>query len=637
MDNLIGLTIGRYHIIERLGEGGMATVYKAFDTRLERDVAIKFIRRDAFSNEVIDRILKRFEREAKTLARLSHPNIVKLYDYGEHEGSPYLVMEYIPGGMLKLRSTAPMPWQEAVRLLLPVAHALSYAHEENVIHRDIKPANILLTSKGHPMLSDFGVAKILDVETGSTLTGTNVGIGTPEYMAPEQWMNKVSPQTDIYALGIVFFELVTGQKPYTADTPAAVLLKQASDLLPRPKAFVKDIPDEVEQVIFKALEKKPENRYQTIDDLAMALEKLLVNVTLTGLPFPTLDKNEAKPVQGMATFYEEFTPAALDDVTKDYLPRHPAPGLKGGKRRWWISAAGLGVIGLLVTSVFAIKAIFGTAATETPLAQLEPGALQTSSVSEIPAEPSSPANTSIPEPTHTPALGISWAQVSVKDGMTLVYVPEGEFIMGWNDGDDDEKPVHTVWLDAFWIDRTEVTNAMYEKCISAGACSPSSCSGSNAFNGSDQPVVCVNWNDASIYCGWAGRRLPTEAEWEKAARGTDGRIYPWGEQSPDAQLMNYNQNIGKTSTVGSYPEGASPYGALDMAGNAWEWTADWYGESYYSSSPDRNPEGPGSGGYRVLRGGSWVNVVDLVRASNRFWFTPDDRLNFYGFRCAASR
>jgi serine/threonine protein kinase/WD40 repeat protein len=277
MPDLVGHDIGRYHIVERLGEGGMATVYKAYDTRLERDVAIKFIRREAFSSEVIDRILKRFEREAKILARLSHPNIVKIHDYGEHDGSPYLVMEYIPSGALKVRTGTPMPWQEAVKLLIPVANALAYAHEENVIHRDIKPANILMTRQGHPMLSDFGVAKILDVDTGATLTGTNVGVGTPEYMAPEQWTNKVVPQTDIYALGIVLFELVTGKKPYTADTPAAVLLKQASDPLPRPKELVKDLPEGVEHVIFKALEKKPENRYASMVEFANALERLLAS------------------------------------------------------------------------------------------------------------------------------------------------------------------------------------------------------------------------------------------------------------------------------------------------------------------------------------------------------------------------
>ncbi len=167
-----------------------------------------------------------------------------------------------------------MPYEQAVRLLAPVARALEYAHEKNLIHRDIKPGNILLTDKGQPMVSDFGIAKILGLEGGNTLTGTNVAIGTPEYMAPEQWFNQISTQSDIYSLGVVFYELVTGSKPYTADTPAAVFLKQSNDPLPRPRSFVPGLPEEVEKVLYKALAKKPEERYASMGEFAAALEGL---------------------------------------------------------------------------------------------------------------------------------------------------------------------------------------------------------------------------------------------------------------------------------------------------------------------------------------------------------------------------
>ena len=147
MGNLIGQSIGRYHILEQLGEGGMATVYKAYDTRLERDVAVKVLRTELFAPSVFERILKRFEREAKALGKLSHPNIVNVHDYGEHDNQPYLVMEYLPGGTLKDKLGRPMPWQEAVRLLIPIAEALAYAHEHGILHRDVKPSNILLAEK----------------------------------------------------------------------------------------------------------------------------------------------------------------------------------------------------------------------------------------------------------------------------------------------------------------------------------------------------------------------------------------------------------------------------------------------------------------------------------------------------------
>jgi len=280
MSNLIGQSLGRYHILEKLGEGGMATVYKAYDTRLERDIAIKVIRRGAFPPEQLERILMRFEQEARLIAKLSHPNIVKLLDYGVYEGSPYHVLEYIPAGTLKKlleqRAGKQMPWREAARLLLPIAQALEYAHEHKIIHRDIKPSNILLTEKGQPILSDFGIAKPLDIEATHTLTGAGVGIGTAAYMSPEQGLGKkIDGRTDVYSLGIVYYELITGRTPFTADTPQAVIDKQIHDPLPRPAQYVTGLPEKVEHLLLKALAKAPENRYPGMGAFVKALEALL--------------------------------------------------------------------------------------------------------------------------------------------------------------------------------------------------------------------------------------------------------------------------------------------------------------------------------------------------------------------------
>jgi serine/threonine protein kinase len=278
MADLIGKSIERYHILEQIGSGGMANVYKAFDIRLERDVAIKVIRTGLFGTEILDRILKRFEREAKTLARISHPNIVKVLDYGEYQGAPYLVMEYFESGTLKKELGKPMPWREAFQLMLPLISALDYAHQENVIHRDLKPSNILLTNRGQPLLTDFGIAKILDIEEGNTLTGTGMGVGTPEYMSPEQGMGKeVDGRADIYAFGIILYEMITGRKPYTADTPMAVVFKHMSDPLPRPRSFVPDLPDNIEKLLLKAMAKKPEDRYQDMAGLENSINTLLIN------------------------------------------------------------------------------------------------------------------------------------------------------------------------------------------------------------------------------------------------------------------------------------------------------------------------------------------------------------------------
>jgi formylglycine-generating enzyme required for sulfatase activity len=231
--------------------------------------------------------------------------------------------------------------------------------------------------------------------------------------------------------------------------------------------------------------------------------------------------------------------------------------------------------------------------------------------------------------------------ISEKDGMTLMYVPAGEFTMGSDSGEADEKPVHTVNLDAYWIDRTDVTNKMYSLCVVAGVCREPTSKASythSSYYGNPE------FDEA--YCEWAGRRLPTEAEWEKAASWDDNtktkRRYPWGD-TIDCSYANYfgkdggNKScVGDTTPVDSYKSGKSPYGLYDMAGNVWEWMADWYSDTYYASSPASNPPGPDAGQSRVLRGGSW-NFKDFnVRSADRNWNDPSLSFSIVGFRCSRS-
>jgi formylglycine-generating enzyme required for sulfatase activity len=227
----------------------------------------------------------------------------------------------------------------------------------------------------------------------------------------------------------------------------------------------------------------------------------------------------------------------------------------------------------------------------------------------------------------------------------MAFVPAGEFIMGSpeGEGEDDEHPQRTVYLDAFYIGKYEVTNAEYKECVDAGACDPPSQTSSstrNSYYGNpeydDYPVINVSWYDAKAYCGWKGVRLPTEAEWEKAARGTDGRKYPWGNEFDSYKCNTLESGIGDTTEVGSFPDGASPYGAYGMAGNVLEWVADWYDTDYYSKAPERNPEGPDSGVVRVLHGGSWGNSPRATRCAFRHRSDPVSRYDHVGFRVAAS-
>jgi formylglycine-generating enzyme required for sulfatase activity len=250
-------------------------------------------------------------------------------------------------------------------------------------------------------------------------------------------------------------------------------------------------------------------------------------------------------------------------------------------------------------------------------------------------------------PSPTPTDIATWTRPM--DGAVMVYVPAGEFLMGSNNEDigailaecsdckwvwySIEQPQHKAYLDGFWIDRTEVTNARYRKCVEAGACREPACWDESDYNASDQPVVCVSWYDAQDYAVWVGGRLPTEAEWEKAARGTGGSVYPWGDSPPDCYKTNYKGCAQKPLPVGSHPDGASPYGALDMAGNVWEWVADWYDSDYYSQSPPfRNPTGPEQDGLRVIRGGSLNSSQRLIRCANRDKADPNGRSTGFGFR-----
>jgi serine/threonine-protein kinase len=604
----------------------MAVVYKAYDTRLERDVAMKVIRTGQIPPDHLKKLLQRFEREAKSQAKFDHPHIVPVHDYGEYEGSPYLVMAYRPGGTMKQMIGKPIPYQKAAQLLAPIGSALAYAHKRNILHRDVKPSNILISEDGVPAITDFGIAKLLETEE-ATLTGTGVGIGTPEYMAPEQWRGKSVHQTDIFALGVVFYELVTGRKPYEADTPAAIILLQVNEPLPRPSEFAPDFPEDVEKVLYKALALEPEDRYESMAEFGQVLEELSLRGRIEAAEkVAVVDEITAAPEPATTPIVDDFV--GSDAETRDVFEGVVEKEKEEKKpRRLWIGLmiAALVIIGGIAVGFFwhEIKELAG---------------LNISTATTIPTVLFTP--TPIPTQEPEPVLGIGSTLVRYKDGMEMAYIPAGNFEMGSESGEEDERPVHTVYLDAYWIDKYEVTNAQYALCVQAGECDVPLCGNYGDPKYDDHPVVCVRWYDALAYAKWVDGRLPTEAEWEKAARGgLEGQLYPWGNEDPVCTLdaVNGAQIAGcefDTVEVGSFaPNG---YGLYDMAGNVWEWVTDWYHAEYYSISPSENPVGSSYGSYRVLRGGSFGGYRYFVRCVNRSRARPLNKSLNYGFRVVVS-
>jgi tRNA A-37 threonylcarbamoyl transferase component Bud32 len=261
--------IGRYEIKREIGRGGMATVYHAYDPRFEREVAVKVLPREFLHDTMF---LARFEREAKTIAALEHPAIASVYDYGEDQGQPYLVMRYLGGGSLVDRILAgPMALDEALAIIERIAAALDRAHSKGIIHRDVKPSNIMFDDYGDAYLSDFGIVKV--TEATSQLTGSGV-VGTPAYMAPEMAdQGGTSPLIDLYALGVTLFQMLTGALPYVADTPMGIIMAHISKPVPDVRSLRSDLPEDVQTVVERALAKDPTERYQSAGALAAELEE----------------------------------------------------------------------------------------------------------------------------------------------------------------------------------------------------------------------------------------------------------------------------------------------------------------------------------------------------------------------------
>jgi eukaryotic-like serine/threonine-protein kinase len=602
----------RYRIASLLGQGPSGTVYHAWDIHDKIEVALK-----EYLDPDVD-VQRRFRAEARRLSQLSHPQLPAVRDHFALEGiGQYLVSDYVPGASLQelLEQYGPLPADDVVVWLQAAARPLHYLHERGSAHLDVKPANLRLTPAGELFLVDSG------------LPGLGIAPGERGFAAPEQQKQSDStgPPSDVYSLGATLYMLLTGQAP-----PGALQRESGLEELIPAREVNADIAPYLSLVVNRAMSLRPDARYESVLEFARALER--PGSTVAGLGEPR--RSEAQLALGPAR-------------------RIPGQARRAVQQRTLYGL--LGMLGLILLVAVGVLAwgpgalVEGeeaqAAATATTQAEVIAALTAVAPTATATAEPT-------PEPTATPA------PFTTKTGSRMLFVPGGLFRLGNDEGNADERPSRMVRLDPFYIDETEVTNRAYAQCVSDAACTPP-VSSASAFvrdyygNGqySDYPVLYVNWEQARKFCEWRDARLPSEAEWERAAGFDPERgvktVYPWGDEF-DGERLNYcdnsctaefsdmafNDGYRDVAPVGNYPDGRSMAGAYDMLGNVMEWTNDWYDRNYYTNASDTNPLGPTEGFAKSVRGGSWLSDRrDLSVTARTFYETTAARANI-GFRCA---
>jgi serine/threonine-protein kinase len=622
--------IGRYRILGELGSGAMGVVFRAYDPVLGREVAIKTLKLNELSTpSERDALRDRLAREARAAAALSHAGIVTIHDvvFEQHpQGDRIsLVMERIEGQTLAQALAAHYPDLPTVlRIIRESAAALDYAHRKGIVHRDIKPANLMLDETGSVKIADFGIAKITTSET-RTESASGLIVGTAGYMAPEQLRgDAVDGKADQFALAVVAYEMLAHRRPFVADSLIALTHQVVFQDPPTLSELRRGFGPGVDMVLRKALAKRPEDRYPTCSALAADLESQVH--------------------------------AAVSEPTQIFVPYPPPATIRTKKPSRWPLVLAILFVVLSAAGVVAEWFFLHRAPEPQPrpvLSASAPAAAPEPKVEEpvklIPP-PSKTAPVKAPAVSSIP-LEAGTVRINKKDAQKYVWIPSGTFTMGCVGSDRDcrdyEKPPHRVTVSkGFWMAQTEATVAAYKSAIRVLPKPPSFDAN---WTLTDHPMVDVTWVEASSYCASAGGRLPTEAEWEYAARGgVEDTIFPWGNR-PSHELANFGEGTNRddekgavegrdqwmnTSPVASFP--ANKFGLFDMIGNVSEWCADWYSPTYYSHSPAIDPQGPGSGTTRAVRGGSWKSPPKFMRAGYRWNRPPDERGWTSGFRCVVN-
>jgi serine/threonine-protein kinase len=592
----------KYEILRWIGGGGMAEVFLARHRIHGALFAVKVLSTDLAEDE---RIVARFVQEARTAATLAgHANIVPIFDIGAQNGLYFLIMQYVEGEDLAkyLKRNQRLAPQDAAHVTCQVADALVWASAKGVVHRDLKPSNLYLDQNGRIMVLDFGIAKAADVP--SVLTAATERLGTVYYMSPEQIMGRhCDSRSDLYSLGVVFFEMLTGRKPFEADNSRAIEIAHVQTPPPDIREVDPSLPGELSYIVGHLLAKSPDDRYQSPSELVEHLNQLGASsnplmlrphvtpiipvVDQVATPYqPTQLSTPRSEInqQGLATPAPRGNTAPSGPLAVAPTPITSSPALKGqGTKLIWG--------GIAVFSVLIVAAVLYLISTRHP-----------GTTKATPAQVAETKSGSQPAADATLKLD--------RLGGRMKLVPAGDFIFGNDTDPASPNGKETDNLPAFYIDETEVSNATYKAfCDQTKHAPPDSAT----FNQKpDFPVTNISFEDAQAFASWIGKRLPTEKEWEKAARGADGRIYPWGNQPwTDAPV--------DLEPVLSNPDHLSPFGAYNMAGNVMEWTTSHYptGPAEIGDMTKLLGTAKFSHDWRVIKGGYFAKDPNAAR----FWKT----------------
>jgi formylglycine-generating enzyme required for sulfatase activity/tRNA A-37 threonylcarbamoyl transferase component Bud32 len=700
---LVGTTVLEKYAIEGVvGEGGFAIVYRATHLLWKRPVAIKvFSVLDSVPQELRGKLLDDFLQEGALLAQLSEQTtaIVQARDVGmltTQSGMtvPYMVLEWLEGETLedklareRMQGQPPRSMEQAVALLTPVAEALAVAHTRGIVHRDVKPANIFLvgpvgnTDGTTIKLLDFGIAKV--VQDAQKMAGSfNKTSGvvtsfTPAYGAPEQFSRTygaTGPWTDVFALALILGEMTSGKPPIDGDDVGQLAFASMNDKVrPSPRTLGATVSDAVENVMLGALAVKTTARPQTAREFWSQLTSVLgVADRKSGRSLP--------PTQDVAVASTILVPEAVQplvDVAKtDANPTSHRIPVSKVTPTVTKKMSPLALVGLGATAVVAVVGL--------GIAALVHGSGESKSESaEKSNAKANKADTAAPSATASSAPAAIRAEDSGACPTGMVPIPGGNFFQGNDEGADDEKPAHKVSLSPYCIDKFEVTVAQYMQCSDTGACKRATpknewegisqkerdvydplCNSSEPAARGNYPINCVSWESAATYCEANGKVLPSEAQWEFAARGPDGRKYPWGDEEPTGGHLNacgpeciawvkekglngpndpkkamytLDDHFANTAPVGSFPAGASRFGVEDVVGNVGEWTDDWFApyKKGKIGAAEKDPHNPEASPHKVVRGGAW-NATDptWLRPSFRYRAPPTLKSHGIGFRCA---